>query len=99
MKDLIKLNKLYDCYGELLTDKQKDYFTSYYFDNLSLQEIAENNQVSRTAVGNSLKQTNKKLEEFERVIKNVKFKDEIQVIIKKDNIKEIKNEIQNLLDK
>ena len=33
---------LYDYYGELLTDKQRMYFEDYYFNNLSLGEISEN---------------------------------------------------------
>jgi len=37
----IFLGILYDYYGELLTDKQKDFFESYYFENLTLQEIAD----------------------------------------------------------
>ena len=59
------LNNLYDCYKELLTDKQKMYFEDYYFNNLSLSEIAENYDVSRNAVHNQLKIIEEKLEEFE----------------------------------
>ena len=33
---------LYDLYQALLTDKQKEYFESYYFDNFSITEISEN---------------------------------------------------------
>ncbi|UKI27608.1 MAG: hypothetical protein L6V91_03120 [Bacilli bacterium] len=32
---------LYDFYGELLSDKQREYFEDYYFNNLSLGEISE----------------------------------------------------------
>ena len=37
---------LYDYYGELLSEDNKKYFEDYYFDNLSLSEIAEINNVS-----------------------------------------------------
>ena len=39
----IYLSGLYDYYGELLSDDNRKYFEDYYFDNLSLSEIAENN--------------------------------------------------------
>ena len=42
--------ELFDYYGELFTDKQKEYFKDYYENNLTLQEIAENSSVSRNAV-------------------------------------------------
>lgn len=41
------------------------YFEDYYFNNLSLSEIAENYKVSRNAVHNQLKIIVDKLEEFE----------------------------------
>ena len=65
----IELAILYDYYGELLTSKQQMYFEDYYFNNLSLQEIAENYNISRNAVYNSLKEIEKKLIHYESVLK------------------------------
>ena len=62
----IKLTILYDYYGCLLTDKQQLYFEEYYFNNLSLQEISENYNISRNAVYNSLKEIEKKLYYYEK---------------------------------
>ena len=56
MEDRIYLINLYDYYGDLLTEKQKEYFESYYFANLSLSEISENTKVSRNAVHKQLKE-------------------------------------------
>ena len=42
MEDVVYYNNLYDLYGELLTDKQREYFEDYYFNNLSFSEMAEN---------------------------------------------------------
>ena len=47
---------LYDFYGELLNDKQKECFEDYYFNNLSLGEISENYDISRNAIHKTLKQ-------------------------------------------
>jgi len=65
----VELTILYDYYGELLTSKQQLYYEDYYFNNLSLQEIAENYNISRNAVYNSLKEIEKKLIHYESVLK------------------------------
>ena len=65
MEDRIYLIDLYDIYGELLDDKKKEYFESYYFDNLSLGEISENLDVSRNAVHKQLKVVEDKLRFYE----------------------------------
>ena len=61
--------ELYDLYQALLTDKQKEYFESYYFDNFSITEISENNEVSRNAVHDQLKKTVIKLNDYEKKLK------------------------------
>ena len=56
---------LFAYYQNLLTDKQKNIFISYYDKDYSLAEIAEDLNVSRSAVWDSLKVTCKSLEDFE----------------------------------
>lgn len=41
---------LFDFYGELLTDKQREYYDLRYNDDLSLGEIAEQSGISRQGV-------------------------------------------------
>ncbi|MBQ1770121.1 MAG: putative DNA-binding protein [Turicibacter sp.] len=60
-----RMNELYDAYQELLTTKQKVYFELYYQDDLSLSEIAEQFEVSRNAVFDNIKRTEKLLEDYE----------------------------------
>lgn len=57
--------ELFDYYGELFTDKQKEYFIDYCFNNLTLQEIADNNNVSRNAVHKNIKEVEEKLDYYE----------------------------------
>lgn len=45
-----RMTMLYDFYGELLTERQKEFFDLYYNDDLSLSEIAENAGISRQGV-------------------------------------------------
>jgi len=44
------MTMLYDFYGELLTERQKEFFDLYYNEDLSLAEIAENSGISRQGV-------------------------------------------------
>ena len=93
---MVELTILYDYYSELLTDKQKLYFEDYYFDNLSLQEIADNNNISRNAVHNSLKDIESKLYYYEDKLKLYEKGKEINKLI--ENIDEnIKNKIKELI--
>ncbi|WP_295588388.1 YlxM family DNA-binding protein [uncultured Oscillibacter sp.] len=45
-----RMTMLYDFYGELLTERQKEFFDLYYNEDLSLAEIAENAGISRQGV-------------------------------------------------
>ena len=59
------LGDLYAYYGKLLTKNQQDYFEDYYYNDLSLGEIALNHQVSRQAVYDNLKRCRKLLMNYE----------------------------------
>lgn len=59
-------NNLLDVYGILLTEHQKEICRCYYEDDLSLQEIAENYQISRNAVFDNIKRVDNLLEDYEK---------------------------------
>lgn len=61
MDEILHLTLLYDFYGELLTEKQKQVFDLHYQDDLSLSEIGEELSISRQAVRDQLKRTEKSL--------------------------------------
>jgi len=69
LEKAFKVIELYDLYQDLLTEKQKEYFESYYFDNYSITEISENKDVSRNAVHDQLKKTVSKLNDYEMKLK------------------------------
>ena len=56
---------LYDLYSGLLTEKQQNVFDLYYQCDLSLGEIAADNNISRTAVHDLIKRTESLLEKYE----------------------------------
>lgn len=82
MDNCIYLINLYDYYGELLTEKQREYFEEYYFNNLSLAEISENEKVSRNAVHKQLKESANKLEFYEEKLELLKKAKQIEELIK-----------------
>lgn len=97
MDDVIYYNELYDLYGKLLTDKQREYFEDYYFNNLSFSELAENYNVSRNAVFKQLKITKEKLLEFDNALKLYEKKKKIIDIIDCIQGKDIKEKLEDLI--
>ena len=57
---------LLDCYGELLTDRQKQIAELYYNEDFSLSEIAEMQGITRQAVRDSLRHTEQSLRRTEQ---------------------------------
>lgn len=96
-----KYNCLYDLYGSLLTPKQQEYYTSYYFEDLSLSEIASIYNISRNAVFDQLNKIYELLDYYESKL-NLKAKTEkINDIISRyenTNNQEIKKIINELKD-
>ena len=65
MEPKVRQTYLYDFYGELLNEHQQKIFEAFVFDDLSLGEIAEDQDISRQAVHDMIKRSTKKLEEYE----------------------------------
>jgi predicted DNA-binding protein YlxM (UPF0122 family) len=61
----LRVGQLYDAYGSLLTDKQRKIMEQYFYDDLSLGEIAETSGISRQAVYDLLKRVEQTLEKYE----------------------------------
>lgn len=61
-----RINSLFEFYQPLLTKKQNEYMDLYYGNDYSLGEIAENFSISRQAVYDNIKRTEKILEDYEQ---------------------------------
>ena len=70
--DALERTLLFDYYGGMLTDKQRDCFDMRYNQDLSLGEIAESMGISRQAVNDSLTRTEALLRRMEENIGSVK---------------------------
>jgi len=84
---------LIDFYGDLLTKHQLDILNEYFNEDLSMNEIAENYMISKSAVQDLIKRSINQLNEFEKKLK----------LIEKDNklnklIEEMEKENNELLN-
>ena len=60
-----RMTMLFDFYGEMLTDRQKEVFDLYYNEDLSLAEIAENAGISRQGVRDVIVRAEASMQEIE----------------------------------
>ncbi len=77
MATKFEIIELLDTYGSLLHDKQKLAMEYYYYDDLSLSEIAENIGVSRQGINDLIKRSVAFLEKLEAELKVIKTKKEL----------------------
>lgn len=98
LDDVVRLNELFDAYGELLTNYQRDVLSDFLKYNLTFSEIAENRKVSRQASFMVLNKCIKKLEDFEEKVGAVKakkeYKEKISAVVnflEKGNVKSALN--------
>lgn len=84
----VRISMLYDFYSQLLTEKQRDMIDLYYHQDLSLGEIAQEHNISRQAVYDTIKRTEKILSNYESKLKLCYLFDS-----KKANMKEVKNKV------
>ena len=65
MDERLEKSLLYDFYGELLSEHQKEVYIAYIFDDMSYSEIAEEFGCSRQAAFDLVRRTTRKLEAYE----------------------------------
>ena len=84
MDDILRRSLLFDFYGELLTDHQKNIYEASVSEDLSLSEIAAQEGISRQGVHDLITRTDKILENYEKklhlVERFLRMKDQVQEI-------------------
>lgn len=68
INQITKYIELYDLYRKILTDKQQIHFEMYYFKDMTFEEIALKQDISKNAVYDSIKKTESILENLEKKI-------------------------------
>ena len=98
LEDHVYYNALFDIYGNLLNEREKEIFTLSYVEDLSLQEIADIKNVSKTAIGNALTIINKKLNHYEETLKFYKKIENVEKLINQITNEELKEKIKKALE-
>lgn len=79
---VLRIGLLFDFYGALLTEKQRQCLEMHYLNDLSLSEIAEEYNVSRQAVHDILRRAEQTLQEYELKLRLIERYQEQQQAIK-----------------
>ncbi len=84
LDQIVELSLLYDFYGKLLKDHQREIYEDYILNDLSLSEIALEQDISRQGVHDVIKRCSKQLMDYEA---------KLQLIKKFNNTKDRVNQI------
>lgn len=90
------LVELYEIYKNLLTDREKEYFEYYYFEDYSLNEIAEVYDVSKSYVSKFLNQISEEIISFENKLNLYNKRQKIKKVIDSIDV-DTKSKIEELL--
>ncbi len=93
MEEKVKISMLLEIYGKLLTEKQSQMLEDYYNHDLSLSEIAENQDITRQAVRDNIKKGENKLFELEEKLSIMK-----RTLEQEKQIQEILTELSKITD-
>ena len=105
MDKKVEVSMLLQIYGKLLTEKQYRVIDYYYNEDLSLSEIAENEEITRQGVRDIIKKGEKKLFEYEekllfmkKTINQEKLVQHILVNLNKIQKKSSDKKVSNILE-
>ena len=108
MEKKIRYGNLFAFYGKLLTEKQYEMLYYYYLNDYSMVEIAENMKISRQAVYDAVRKSNKALDSYEIKMELYgKFKkiydnsnaiiENAKRVLENDNYEDNRNEVYNIV--
>lgn len=65
MEEKVRDGLLFDFYGDLLSDKQRDIYRAYAYEDLSLSEMADEFGMTRQGISETIHRATKNLHEYE----------------------------------
>lgn len=83
MQKNLLISNLLDCYGGLLTEKQRFMLDCYYNEDLSLSEIADNEGITPQGARDIIRRAAKRLENYEKTLKMLEYTERVRNIAKK----------------
>ena len=89
MEKIVWQGLLYDFYGELLTEHQKQIYEDVVLNDYSLSEIAQDRGISRQGVHDLIRRCNNILEEYER---------KLRLLERFLQVKQLAGQIDSLID-
>lgn len=98
MEKFVYYSCLLDIYASLLTEQKKKIFSLYYEENLTMQEIADILKVSKSFIGRTIKETEKKLDELESNLCIFQTKEKIKDLLELNDLKKIKLNLKKILE-
>lgn len=91
-------NSLFDIYKELLTKKEQETFKEHYVEDLSMQEIADNLNVSKSGVGMTVKRAEEKLKHYESILHIYEERKMIMEALEEEDINTLKDILKKVLE-
>lgn len=102
MEKILEQSLLYDFYGKLLTEHQRQVFEDVVLNDYSLSEVAEERNISRQGVHDMIKRCNKILADYESklhlVEKFVHIRDNVHRIYERTEDEQIKLLAHDILE-
>ena len=89
MEKIIERNLLFDFYGDLLTERQRNIYQDAVYGDLSLSELADDYGISRQGIHDQIKRCDKALEEYEA---------RLHLIERFEKIKQYSKELKSKVD-
>ncbi|AGB40597.1 hypothetical protein Halha_0624 [Halobacteroides halobius DSM 5150] len=75
---VVTVGRLFSLYGPLLTDKQQKLVKLYYYQDLSLGEIAQQQDITRQAVYDNLKRAEEALKKYDKKLQLTTYYDALE---------------------
>lgn len=97
MEKFLYYNELYLIYKGLLNNNNSEIFDLYYGENMTMQEIADLKNISKSRVGSIIKTVEKKLDKYESILKIYVKQEKLNNILELDDIEKMKKAIVSIL--
>ncbi len=97
MEKFVYYNALYLIYKDLLSIKNQEIFDLYYGENMTMQEIADLKNISKSRVGMIIKNTTKLLDKYENCLLIYKHNKMLNDALSFDDVTKIKKVVKEVI--